>query len=305
MSEGNAETAGDAEREEDACVRLFLSVDLVGSTAFKNSSEADTGKGQGPLPWTNVFKEFYQSFPRMFAKKVDGHKLEAALRPSLVKAIGDELLFQVEIQSCLDASAILRFFAKALGEYSVQQLKDHPKLRLKGTAWIAGFPINNYRIPFFDEHGKPSQVDFIGPSMDTGFRIAKFATPLKLVVAVDLALLTLTSEQGPKLRFDGTQDLRGVLSGRPYPIFWTKVDGRDKVLQDAELALLEGNVGTDEAAQLKYCEAYVASCDGTWLHRPYLGNDSKFAVIPEWHIQRGAVIKQVDEQNYRDEPKGS
>lgn len=299
--------AEDSEQEQDEapCVRLFLSVDLVGSTAFKNTSEAEVARGQGPLPWARVFKVFYQSFPQAFRKNLNGSSLPEKLQPSLVKAIGDELLFQVEIASSQNASDVVWFFAEVLAHYGVEQLKDHPKLRLKGTAWIAGFPINNYRIPFF-ENGRQSQVDFIGPSMDTGFRIAKFATPLKLVISIDLALLVLTADRAPQLRFDGTQDLRGVLGGRPYPIFWTKVDGRDKELQNAELELLEGNVSVKPEAQLRYCEAFIRSCEqtsGSWLHRPYLKSDDKFRTIPEWHRRRGVVVREVDEAHARLEPE--
>ena len=290
------ESVSGATREwDESCVRLFLSVDLVGSTAFKNSFEADVHKGAGPRPWVNVFEHFYKRFTSVFDKKLGDSDLSqrADLKPKLVKTLGDELLLVVEVLCAQDAALVVNHFAKGLVEYTKTSLKDHPALLLKGTAWLAGFPLNNHRVPLVDEGGGPPRDDYIGPSMDTGFRIAKFATPSKLVVAVDLAVVLLTRDPAPKLYLDGTQSLRGVLGGRPYPIFWLQVKGPDKALHDAELALLAPP--HEPGRQLTYCDEYLKSCDGSWLIRPYFKNDDQFKERPKWHdlaMQTGSVVDQ-------------
>lgn len=280
------------DNQESSCVRLFLSVDLVGSTAFKNTSENSSGQRSGP-PWANLFFAFYTGFPKIFGQGL-GEEIEPLreeLRPALVKTIGDELLLQTRIRSSRDAVDVVRFFTKALAHYTKHNLASD-KLLLKGTAWIAGFPINNCRVAF---ESRPH--DFIGPSMDTGFRISRHASPSKLVVAVDLALLLLSADRAlDEMFFEGTETLRGVLGGRPYPIIWHKVDGEHTDLHSAELRLR--NQKHDKEQLRAYCAEYINSCQRTWLIRPYfLGGEGKFSNAPEWHMEVMRTWARVDERN--------
>lgn len=285
-----------------SCVRLFLSVDLVGSTAFKNRREDETKRTErrGP-PWADVFSSFYNGFPKMFERELDGQSLEADVRPRLVKPIGDELLLQAPIQRSRDARDIVRFTAKALVEYRKRNLSDCPLL-IKGAAWIAGFPINNYRVMLEEWGGHAGGEDFIGPSMDTGFRLAhEAAAPEKLVVSVDLAVLLLASDTPLDLYFDGTITLKGVLSGRPYPIVWYKVAGLDTKLHDAELKLRAHRPLKDELR--RYCDEYLRSCQGTWLIRPYFEDDPEFREKPAWHENVLRTWGKIDERNLSTGPE--
>ncbi len=279
-------------------VRLFISVDLVGSTAFKNKREADakTSKVPGP-PWADVFYTFYKGFPKMFERELD-RRLRADIQPKLVKTIGDEVLLQTPIESSADAKDVVRFLARALVSYKKTNLSDAPLL-LKGTAWIAGFPINNHHVKFEEEGGSGGE-DFIGPSIDTGFRIAKAASPSKLIVSVDLALLLLAGDDALDLYFDGTESLVGVLGGRPYPIIWCKVPGDHAALHDAELKLIKHEPRKTELRT--YCTEYVRSCADTWLIVPYLRNDPEFAAMPKWHEAVRQTWDQVDTRNMRTGP---
>jgi hypothetical protein len=148
-------------------------------------------------------------------------------------------------------------------------------------------------VPF---DGKGLVEDFIGPSIDAGFRIADGATPSKLVVSVDLALLLLAGTDPLELYFEGTQSLHGVLDGRPYPIIWHKVATDDGELHDAELKL-RGHAA-DREKLARYCDAYVASCmaatKDTWLIRPYFAGDPAFNVIPPWHLTVMEQWKRAD-----------
>lgn len=267
-----------------------MSVDLVGSTAFKNKTET-VGEGayrNGP-PWADVFRNFYNGFPTMFERMLEHRSLPEAIRPRLVKTIGDELLLQTEIRRSQDAKDVVSFFSSALATYTETNLSDKPLL-LKGTAWVAGFPINNFRVTFAEEGGRIGGEDFIGPSIDTGFRIAKTASPSKLAVSVDLALLLLAGRDKLDLYYDGNESLKGVLGGKPYPMIWYRVYGPERALFNAELALK--NVQADKEKLEKYCDEFIKSCRDTWLIRPYLPDDSDFREKPPWHEE---VIKTWDQ----------
>lgn len=111
MRSASDSVQGHAER---SCVLLFISVDLVGSTAFKSERSSSSDDGKRHPAWVDVFKEFYSGFPRVFERNIDGDKLSGKLRPKLVKTIGDEILLQTEIRSSQDARRIIKFLGRAL-----------------------------------------------------------------------------------------------------------------------------------------------------------------------------------------------
>lgn len=267
-----------ADREK-SCVRLFISVDLVGSTAFKNKTELETEKYKLGPPWVNVFRDFYSGFPSMFEREIGANRLAERLRPKLVKTIGDELLLVSRLQNSEDARAIVPYLADVVAEYTEKNLVKE-SLSLKAAAWIAGFPITNHRVELAREDGSMME-DFIGPTIDTGFRIAKFATAQKLIVSVDLALLLLTGARSLVLYFDGTECMKGVLGGRPYPIIWYKASRESDALHKAEIALRKLKVDPETLKQ--YCGAFIDDCAGTWLARPYFAGDAQFSMKPKWH----------------------
>ncbi len=277
---------------DEGKVRLYLSVDLVGSTAFKESAAPD-GDGIGPA-WANVFTEFYTFFPQFLERPYGGESLEESIRPKVVKAIGDELLLETEIQNHRDARKVVEFFALAMAAYKAKNLSNRP-LRLKGTAWIAGFPINNHKAHVTGAKGQ----DGIGPSIDAGFRLTKFATPSKLVVAVDLALLMLHGRGKCELYCDGFESLKGVLGGRPYPILWYPV-----VTEDDELEKLARTVMKQVPPpmdQLKsYCEEFIKAAKGTWLCKPYFKDDHDFSVVPPEHSTKYQRADETDRLHSQD-----
>jgi len=121
-------SASDQAHVEKSCVLLFISVDLVGSTAFKNERSSGSEDGKRSPAWVDVFKEFYAGFPRVFERNLDGDKLNAKLRPKLVKTIGDEILLQTEIRSSQDARRLIKFLGRALVHYKATDLSDVPLL---------------------------------------------------------------------------------------------------------------------------------------------------------------------------------
>jgi hypothetical protein len=253
-------------------------VDLVGSTAFKNSSPRKESESRLGPAWANVFVQFYNGFPQLFERTLSSSSLASHLRPAVVKALGDELLLQAEVSSHSDARRVVQFFALAMREYKKKNLMSY-SLLLKGTAWIAGFPNNNHRVTLASAKG---QDDYIGPSMDTGFRLAKHAKPSKLIVSVDLALLMLFGHEGCRLHCDGFETLQGVLDGRPYPIIWYPVETEDHELQRLALKVTSKEAADKDELE-KYCREFIREAQGTWLCLPYFKSDEAFDRIPEEH----------------------
>lgn len=71
-------SASDQAHVDRSCVLLFISVALVGSTAFKNERSSGSDDGKRSPAWVDVFKEFYAGFARVFERKLDGDTLNAS-----------------------------------------------------------------------------------------------------------------------------------------------------------------------------------------------------------------------------------
>lgn len=209
-------------------LRLFLSVDVVGSTAFKHR-KSQQGESK---PWLKFIHGFYTGFPDICRKKVveveTGAGTKAALtRPYLWKALGDELIFSVLLRHPSHVRLYLKAFQLSLQEAIRQWAGGEQPLPIsfKGTAWLAGFPVFNSAVPLeTDEPLSPESehFDFVGPLIDIGFRLSKFASPRKFVISADIAWLitTLGDTAGMQFHYDGREPLKGVLHDKPYPIFW-------------------------------------------------------------------------------------
>lgn len=223
-------------------LKLFLSVDIVGSTNFKQRDKDAQSQG-----WLNLFVSFFSEFPSLFRSEVSecNPKLEL---PRLWKSLGDELIFTMELTQRQHAAEYIKTFASTLRQAAKNwhtDLKDPARreLHLKGTAWLAGFPVGNVEIPLrssensLRSEGKNSNArdsdekdydgrDYIGPLIDTGFRLKEFATSRKLVMSADLAYLILSAGvSGMAFFFDGEHSLKGVLRSKPYPLVWLDCDG--------------------------------------------------------------------------------
>ena len=212
---------------------LFLSVDIAGSTAYKH--------GQKISQWKNAFSDFYEHFPLAFENswqesQRDFPILKDKYTPSPWKSIGDELVFCSYPQSSFEVVEQVRSFIRTINAYGKTKLvtiNSSHKLGLKATAWLAEIPTVNLKIlkpprtehqdNAYENHSAQSEsfadVDFIGPSIDAGFRLAKFATTEKCIVSVELAAI-LAAKLNEKIYFDGLQPMKGVLDETPYPIIW-------------------------------------------------------------------------------------
>ncbi|MBL9143134.1 MAG: hypothetical protein JNM99_05570 [Verrucomicrobiaceae bacterium] len=212
-------------------LRLFLSVDIVGSTSFKHQQT----KEPGPR-WVFSFLSFYQSFHQILdtavlpAKPARSKRIASSVNlPLLWKALGDELIFVVELRQRHEAAHYLCAFRRALQETQSNWYQSAERMQFKGTAWLAGFPLGNVEVPFDEMPDRKAPLpDFIGPQIDAGFRLKEHATPRKIVLSADLAyLLVKAGSPGMDLFFDGDQSLKGILHGKPYPLIWLDGDVRN------------------------------------------------------------------------------
>jgi hypothetical protein len=222
---------------------LFLSCDLQNSTQFKQKS-ADG--------WVATFLAFYSEFPALLATKVTESYPVLRDRLSLWKAIGDELIFSIRIQSEQECSDAIDAWLATMLTFESQHLLRKTPMTLKGGAFLATVPAPDRRVAIprtvqISDGGSqldaesvneatlngadPSgdfainfAMDFVGPSIDTGFRVLKFASRRYFVLTVEVAHL-LFKHYNDQVRSDrrayllGTHVLKGVWNSQPYPLF--------------------------------------------------------------------------------------
>ncbi len=200
---------------------LFLSVDIIGSTAIKYSPE-------NYVNWYNNFISFYKSFPADFRSKITNEfsyrKIDFPEK-NLVdwKHSGDEIIFYFSVTKEDEIPFIVKAFKSTLEDWFSSDEKE--KFPIKGCAWIGQVPFIDRKL---EEHNDRNQ-DFIGPSIDCGFRIGKYASETEIAISVEVADLC---NQFPDLQssifFLKKENLKGVFGTETeYPIFIIHLDGDD------------------------------------------------------------------------------
>lgn len=334
-------------------LRLFLSVDLVGSTAAKQKPNFPISEprrlfadgGMAP-PWLSPIANFFGAFQEAFArewrvfKNQNGAKLgiSVATDPSFWKANGDELIFVKELRDRREVLGCIDAWAKALKSIRPQLIKSN--LDVKATAWTAGFPVTNSELVFlthpasddvpFEDDSRLQQfdlleksykvgsdkgefvVDYIGPSIDTGFRLTSASTPRKFVVSVDVAYLLTTAQQPPEtvidllpIFFSGNTVFKGVLGGKPYPVIWLDTMAGEK-FHEAEDRLAGIKHATVEDIK-SYCIQFYKE-NNTFMFLPFIfrEHESQFGEFPvnyieamehlceKWQKERNRYIGETD-----------
>jgi hypothetical protein len=303
--------------------RLFLSADLVGSTARKQSNLDE---------WLTDLLGFYQQFPAMVqgqlraSREASTYELASPLADlELWKAVGDELIFTCPIREEHHVHLLIKGFVGALGEWSRWVKEKRAPLPLKGGAWIATFPLPDRAVAvignpgplerdLFDpdrepehnnrglleaieagEHPNHIWTDYVGPSMDTGFRLATHATPRRFMVSLEVAWLYAAAANGTPdadkdLFLQGEVQMKGVWGGRGYPLFW--MDTRH---QHAGQPVLDEimSVAPAPAAQVVALAHALSTGDDGWVTRLYLP-DSKHATLKEHHPQVEAEVNRLN-----------
>lgn len=273
-------------------IRLFFSVDIEGSTSFKHSIVG------GRSTWGPFFLEFFQSFPPTLAKcETD---LAALLQMGTSstfepwKALGDELVFSKRLSTGFEVYEGLCSAREAIiqGSASLRRHResrassgdiDQYPVHLKGTAWLAGFPIKNMKVPTV----RAGTVDdYIGPSIDLGFRLTKMSSPWRMAVSTPLAWMAakVQHEQSASLKgqmlkwsYLGRQTLKGIEGNRAgYPVFCIDVADSAIGMNSEELNLLDrGDIKPRDV--IAFCETQFRS-EGNQAGkhgRPFILGDAK------------------------------
>lgn len=185
-------------------------------------------------------------------------------------------------------------------------------LSISGTAWCAGFPFTNKQIilefddpedealkqnvrpewrnvmalkRFYEQpdHKRSQRFrsEFVGPSVDTGFRLCGLSNPRKMPISVELAYIlersTFFGQNRDELRlnYDGRTELKGVLEGAPYPFFWIDMSQSDDFYQVEDALLNRSNSGGVNVTQ--FCDAYFERYKA-FIQKPKLTWDNNASV---------------------------
>jgi hypothetical protein len=264
---------------------LFLSCDVVGSTAYKQ---------QNVEGWRETFLSFYRGFPQVLGDLTLEHQYGPGFE--LWKVLGDEMLFFSRVRSEEDICAAVSLWLKAMDKYETDYLRD-TSLSTKGGGFIGTFPgpdsqssiprdpttevsdkgvveLNHEAIKSSD--GKKFLYDYFGPGIDTGFRVVAassqrlFTMTLEVAWAMLICLWDKTHkhiEDHERALLFETRSLKGVWNGREYPIF-----SIDRQCADPVNAAIEGMMRQkpDVEAALKLCVACAESA--MWPSKLYLPN---------------------------------
>lgn len=133
---------------------MFLSVDVVGSTALKQTRIPDIRDQIVPdnTLWFNVIQSFYNETVSGFVREFDravqfdrGRKpwMAGIKRPVFWKTIGDEVLFWMEVSDCRQVQVYLNAWIRVMDGLREMLRKSSPQLDVKCTAWVAQLPWRN------------------------------------------------------------------------------------------------------------------------------------------------------------------
>jgi hypothetical protein len=251
--------------------RLFFSVDLVNSTASKQ--RGDEGA------WRRKFLSFYRDFPRYLFEQVDQLSESIFAKEDRVeftfwKAVGDELLYSCRVDSAAQTVLAVEAWLRAQDAYEEQAYENEfNKQPTKGGVFSATFPhpdlmvavpvnprgeahdedvlaLNHTALQKIDSQSCGRNVicdesgsyilDYLGPSLDTGFRVVSYATENLFTMSVEVTAALMdglsprdsdrsrssvqedTALKVTHISVLHSQSLKGIWDERPYPIFCIK-----------------------------------------------------------------------------------
>lgn len=268
-------------------LKIFFSADIVGSTAFKQEPQAKAVNWFDMV--MSFYHQMELNFIKKWREITEQVRNKSNIdlwfgeQPVVWKTLGDEILFVKDVTHPMQAYLAVRAWVLTLEEIKgTFRAKHKNDLDVKASSWLADFPLKNKEvvlgrvIPNGDDdynylnelalelfysanklNNKWSKTqgslvrDFVGPSIDTGFRLGGLTSPRRLIISVELAYL-LACEQsyaeenekwhaiGPTnisrfvFRYEGRKPLKGVLGGRPYPVFWIDLDSENKMHRGEE-----------------------------------------------------------------------
>ena len=190
------------------------------------------------------------------------------------KSLGDELLFYSKLTNSDQAVYLTLCFIEAIRSYTDHFKGKSLPLSIKGTAWLAGFPVMNAEIKSNDKN------DFIGPSIDIGFRLTKLPTEKKFIISCDLACFLAAKSVPIKYHYDGKKSLKGVIDNEPYPIIWIECKRSETNHTEDELY---GEC--DNQQLLKFCKVFIEE-NKKFMIFPFIEGDGMFGTKPEGYDKK-------------------
>jgi hypothetical protein len=300
-------------------LRLFVSLDIQGSTSFKYASD-------NVETWLPIIHWFYietqSTVERSWLKiserlRHDVPIAEPGPEPVFWKSAGDELLFVKEITHPLQCvGAVLAFKDVLVQQNDGIQRRSGGRLKLKATAWLGGFPNLNKEIPLVGSYGPetgahaddamlriarldqgtlPHQRDFVGPSIDLGFRLAELATPRRFVVSVELAYVLADMMvrndliDRVNLQVDEGQVLKGILNDKEYPVIW--VDALAHRSPRTSLERLMSRTSCNAEALRDMCGHFISEAPILVMPYIFVGNRCVYGTVPPEHSEKLTTIR--------------
>jgi hypothetical protein len=321
-------------------LRLFLSADIVGSTALKQSPLGQQKRHEQRTKWFTKIQGFYfeaqTAFATEFEEQRDKCNDDARFgeAPKLWKTVGDEVLFTKVVSDHRQVAQTLHCWMAAVERMRRFIKKDDTRLDVKSSAWLAGFPFRNSEVAvpdgdaakndyngdwilasgkyLEDYYADPStnkvSLDFIGPNIDIGFRLSSYCSSRKLTVSVEIAYILSTTNPKEEIDdrvfsifFDGSLPLKGVLGGLNYPIFWLDISP-DKSLARFE-DKLAGIEKLDRDDLRKYCIEFFTEYS-VYTFPPFIVSDQEpeFNIRPDWYDEEHAnLVKAYDSAKEQNE----
>lgn len=200
----------------------LFSVDLANSTSNKYTDPH----------WDNLILNFYEKIPLHFQTILSSKGVSNTIE--IWKYVGDEILFYSKITDILQIPLTVSAFKETLEFF----LNNQDRIAIKGTIWTA--QLNRIDKSFYanrSSNNNNNNLDFIGPSIDCGFRISKFATQQYIAISVEVADLCKDSPYLLEaMYFNNSEFLKGVNhNDRAYPIFLIKLDSNKQIIEDIYL----------------------------------------------------------------------
>lgn len=198
---------------------LFMSADVVGSTAFKGHHSADAST------WLEAFATLFKELPLVFIGEMGMAFLDEEDMPEagVWKVMGDEVIFVTLPRSAREAMLATAAFVRTVHQYD-QRLSSRWPLQIRGACWAAELGQRNRQIEIpemFGGRNGEAYRDFLGPDVDTGFRLSAHSGHGEVIVSPNLVeAIAVAQMQEPRLRFHhiGAKSLKGVIAGEPFPL---------------------------------------------------------------------------------------
>lgn len=304
-------------------LRLYLSADIIGSTAHKQSRLGALGQvgASQEASWFTTIQGFYfeaqQSFRTTWNALKEKYSADEHFGdpPELWKTVGDEVIFTKLLTDHRQVATVIQCWIETVSLLREFLHRDSTRLGIKSTVWLAGFPFRNKEVvlsgesfsaqePIDDYYRENGQilnrlysgtatgrvlVDYIGPSIDTGFRLTSLASARKLILSVEVAyILALTAPvkaspiESIQLRYDGQVQLKGVLGGGGYPVFWIDLSGTSSA--DALEDKLTNSATCNRDDIREYCDAFFFEQQDS-IFPPFIIADNEVVLrdTPPWY----------------------